>query len=101
MQHFGQIKAPALVAGLVDRHLFETTDQLGRAAQIAFDNNGAFLQLAQKTLEDGAFQAVVQIVVQLLFGGLQRAGNHNGVTDGGVQFVGDAGHQGAQPGQFF
>ncbi|CAH0284328.1 hypothetical protein SRABI118_03878 [Massilia sp. Bi118] len=95
-----QVEAPALRAGLIDRHLLEAVHQLGRRMQATLDQRAGFARRPDPPLKVRLFQVGRSETRRQLLGlFLQGAGHQQAVADRRIQFVGDAGHQRAERGQ--
>ena len=94
LQILGQVQLADLLAGLIDRHLLEATDQLGGAEQVGLQDPGGLAGDAQEVLEIAATHAALAVSDLEGLGGLaQMAGRGHTDADRGVHLMRDASHQ--------
>ncbi len=91
---------PPLGTGLVGCNLLETGDQFSRPNQIARSDVGSRIHGLEQSVETGSFQALHTLLSESSERVAQGGHGHDAIAQRRVQFVGNAGDQGAKGRQF-
>ena len=96
-----QEKSPRFFGGQIDRHVFKTLNQMGRAGQIALDDSGGLGRDVDIPVKFGPGERVCGIVLRHFPGAeFKVGGGRHAVANRGINFMRDAGDQRANGGHF-